>query len=172
MADVMMRMAGRGDDGTAKPVQTTNDGLLKTREHDKIGSEPFVTANTLMKVTVSGNATQVLYETDKPLLIEHLVWVTNSDNLQLTIAKLGSDGSAHIMGDLLQATGGADSAPLTAANIRNQAISLFDINIFEENNYKFTTNKPIHFPHGMRLSLTNRVSTDALTSIRAFGVIY
>lgn len=45
MADKMMRLAGRGEDGTAKPLNTDNNGVLKTRGLNELifeQSEAFV----------------------------------------------------------------------------------------------------------------------------------
>lgn len=45
MADKMMRMSGRGEDGTAKPLNTDNNGVLKTRGLNELlyeQSEAFV----------------------------------------------------------------------------------------------------------------------------------
>lgn len=36
MADKMMRMAGRGEDGTAKAIKTSDDGRLKTATNEKV----------------------------------------------------------------------------------------------------------------------------------------
>lgn len=45
MADKMMRLAGRGEDGTAKPLNTDNNGVLKTRGLNELifeQSEAFI----------------------------------------------------------------------------------------------------------------------------------
>lgn len=36
MADKMMRVAGRGDDGTAKAIKTSDEGRLKTATNEKV----------------------------------------------------------------------------------------------------------------------------------------
>ena len=171
MADKMMRMAGRGIDGTAKPIKTTNDGEVLAKEYRKLGDYAFSTGSEVLQVEVIPGETKVIYTLDQAVKIDNFIWVTDNLDLRISIKKKLRGGGNIVVGDLYIS---GDNAPLSPRNIRDQAISMFEINAFDVTGYKFRLRDVLDCPDGITIEATypTGYSGTAKISLRASGVIY
>ena len=166
-----MRMAGRGADGTAKPIKTTNNGEVMVKEHRKLGDYPFTTGDASLNVSISPGTTTSIYDISESVRVDRFVWVTDNLDLRISIKKKSRDGGFIVVGDLYLS---GDNVPISPRNIRDQNISMFEINAFSNSGYKFTLRDVLECPNGFEIEATypTGYSGTAKVSLRASGVIY
>lgn len=171
MVDKMMRLAGRGTDGTAKPIKTTNNGEVMVKEYRKMGDYAFSTGSDTLQVELIPGETKVIYTVDAAVKIDNFIWVTDKLDLRISIKKKLRGGGNIVVGDLYIS---GDNAPLSPRNIRDQGISMFEINAFNDTGYKFRLRDVLDCPDGITIEATypNGYSGTAKVSLRASGVIY
>lgn len=160
----MMRVAGRGDDGSAKALKVTNQGKLETN----ILGKRIVTHSHV--TTLGSGETSIPFSDERSILLQYLEFATNHINGQIIIeARYGDNWAAigSIRADASSANG------FSALDIVNEGTGLWIIHSYQDGRYKFSTAKELYFPEGLRLTLRNgSVVNEARIACRLYGVVY
>lgn len=161
MADKMMRMAGRSEDGTAKAIKTDSDGRVEVvrgseRNFYGGGSE-----------TLAQGESFLVYENAVPSRLDFFEFSSNNTRTQVEIRyKKGSNywPIGHIMKN------GSNVAGHYVAQIVSDGASIWDIMSYEEGAYKFSLNRSFDFSEGFRIEIFNTGPDDINVAGRVFGV--
>lgn len=165
--DKMMRIAGRGIDGTAKPVQIDNKG--KVIVNAGMGNLPIYITRI---GNIAPNTEETIFVNTSPTSIDYLEFATNFDIGQITIEYKTPEGIYYNPIGQLNLTGSA-GVGFTPRQITEYMSSIWTINSFETGKYKFTLKDKWYFPLGVRIKLKNNSATETITiGCRAFGREY
>lgn len=87
MADKMMRMAGRGEDGTAKAIKTTNEGVIQTQVTGSFFATAPITG--IKKIT---SVPSEVYAGETPKFLRRKLVIKNEDSvLRIRVGENKSD---------------------------------------------------------------------------------
>lgn len=161
MADKMMRMAGRSEDGTAKAIKTDGEGrveVAKQKEQNFYGGG---------NETLPPGESFLVYENDTRSTLSYLEFSTDSIRTQIEIGfKRG--GYYVPIGQVMK--NGSGVAGLHVGQIVSHGSSLWKIMSYEDGAYKFALNTPLEFSEGLRISILNNDTEDINVACRVFGV--
>lgn len=152
MADRMMRMAGRGDDGTSKAIRTFNDGTLKLKN---VNNYRIMTASNIDALNPGDQIT--LIDVDYPVIIDDLDWLARNET------------DAKIEIDSLVTFNGNGTSPLYQLSPKELLLSKsiyfnivqYDTTATPDPKFRFQNKKELYFPEGLKITLLN-TSTDKI----------
>lgn len=164
MADKMMRIAGRGTDGTAKPIATDNEGRLLTRQNGYNIIDPTTVELVNVALTAANPTAQFRLPTPargKGFIVDWAYILVSRDDVLMNIIMNDKDGVAKFMrGIQLINFGTSNSLPLSTA--RNSLLPGWKI--VEDNiaggRFVIALAQPTVFPFGGQWNLV-RNGTDA-----------
>src|SRR5699024_8502735 len=125
------------------------------------GSIAPVTKSSLTHAQRSGNLdgklSETLYETYSPSEIEHLEFSSNDLLGKIVIYYKNDNGADVLYGGVKP--DGTSTAGFQASDIIDSSSGIWQINSYEPGAYKFTLDKKLTFPNGLKIVLENVGST-------------
>lgn len=146
MADEMMRVAGRGDDGTAKPVTTFNDGTLKLKN---INNYRNLSASNIDALNPGDKIT--LVDVDYPVIIDYLDWLARHETdakIEISSLYTFSIGGTNMINHL-------NPQNLLQSKSIHFNIVEYDTTVTPDPRFRFQNKKEMYFPQGLKITLYN-----------------
>lgn len=140
-------------------VMYKSDGV--TPNEGSIGTKTIY--QSIREPELAAGASVVVFENQKPSVIERLEWATSS-RLGGQIRLMYLANGEYVPMAVIRADGSGQSG-FTPATINLHGSDLFSIYKFddEKNEYKFALNKELSFPEGFKIELSNTNSTDLIS---------
>lgn len=142
----MMRVAGRGGDGLAKPFKTDNNGYLETIS--KKGNRPV--SDSFIVTDFESGTDELVYETENAFSLEYFEIASNNTLTTIEIQAKRENGT-HALPIGLITKNGTKTGAFAFHAIVNEASSLWDILTYDESGYKIGINRELNFPYGVRI---------------------
>ena len=164
MADKMMRMAGRGEDGTAKGMAVDKNGSLYVNQFGK----EYIQESQYKTLETTGSETTVftIYE---PVIIDRLVWATNSPKGQIRLMEFKNNTFVATPAIILPNGSGGDG--WWASRIVDYKDDFWNIHAYDETakEFKFSAKRMLYFPKGFRVIVQNNDTAAIKIGVRLEG---
>ena len=165
----MMRIAGRGEDGTSKAIKTSNKGEIHvhlTGDNTVKNVSVFSTSKTLINGVPPNNVIDIQHSnTNVPIVIESII-ISADSNFGILIEPNDNTYTRKTINTISSGLAGELSSTPTIHTIRDGFLNGWELLKDDENWMVAKMNTPLNMPFGGRIRLM-RLTSDVKIAVVA-----